>query len=1036
MTENVVKLDRRSVLAAGAFAGTGFPSIAAANGKRLRAIGLRTAMRHNPLGIDDGRPTLSWRVEGPPGTVQAAYQVVVASSAQRLEAGMGDLWDSGRVPGAECTGVRYSGLALTSGRICHWRLRIWDAEGKVSGWSEPASWEMGLLEEADWTGDWLAVESADERDDREAGAPWVQGAASASDRPTLFRLPFRSGAGPAWLTIMAEGKLEKLAIDGRAIALPARDPNGYGGAPAATFPFILADGDHVLSAQVSASWSSSAKPVAARIAAQIKVRGEDGGVSHIVKGWETQSTHDGKWRAAAALAPQPHFPWPATPARLLRRRFQLARAPQSARVHVAALGGYRLWINGKRVGIDELQSEPSEYRRHIPYRIYDVTTLLREGDNVIGAIVADGFYASYQSPDGRFAYGPAPRRIRLFVEVRDAGGGVKRVATDTRWRHTRSPVLMSEIYAGEDQDLRLWPAGWLEPGFDDESWDETWTVPAPTATLCAPLAEPIRETRIIRPFSIRRVRATRHIVDFGQNFAGRVRLKLDGQSGDTVIVRHAEILDIKGELDRRNLRVARAEDRYVLKGGGAVETLQPFFTYQGFRYAEVEGPDTLTPDMVEGVVLSSDLPEIGTFRVDNPLAQKLWLNTLWSQRSNFMGVPTDCPQRDERLGWTGDAQIFWDTAAFNMDVGGFTRSYTRILRDNQASNGAYPMWAPSPKGLGWGTDSATPGWADAGVMLPYVACLHGGDRALIDDNWNAMTAYVAGVLADNPDNLWRNGRGADLGDWLALDAKWPGDETTPKALIATAVLARSTEQLAQMARWTNRLAEAERWCRQAASVRRAFATAYVKDDGTVGNGSHTGYILALRLGLVPPALRRAAGAKLVADIRRRGTLISTGFLGTPLALDTLADIGETRLAFDLLLRTEYPSWGYMVEHGATTTWERWNSDTGDVTMNSFNHYALGAVCAFLYRRVAGIEPLEPGFRRFRVAPLIDSRIGSAGATLDSVRGRIETRWRILGDRITLNLHVPANSIADVLLPDLDRTIASGNHVFSARTSDA
>ncbi|HWT51531.1 MAG TPA: family 78 glycoside hydrolase catalytic domain, partial [Caulobacter sp.] len=535
----------------------------------------------------------------------------------------------------------------------------------------------------------------------------------------------------------------------------------------------------------------------------------------------------------------------------------------------------------------------------------------------------------------------------------------------------------------------------------------------------------------LAPVSIRRAAPRRHIIDFGQNFAGRVRLKIKGNGGDRIIVRHAEILDAKGELDRRNLRVARAEDHYVLKGDGDAEILQPVFTYQGFRYAEVEGPSVLTADRVEGVVLSSNLPEIGVFRVGEPTIQKLWLDSLWSQRSNFMGVPTDCPQRDERLGWTGDAQVFWETAAFNMDVGGFTRSFTRILRDDQAANGAYPMWSPSPRGLGWNATTATPGWADAGVMLPYVGYLHTGDRAVVDDNWSAMNAYVAGILAENPDGLWRSGRGADLGDWLALDAKWPGDETTPKDLIATAMLARSVDQLAQMAAWTGRTSEAARWRRQAEETRAAFAKAYVRADGSVGNGSHTGYILALRLGLLPPGLRKPAGEKLAADIRRRGVLLSTGFLGTPLALDALADVGETRLAFDLLLRTDYPSWGYMVRRGATTTWERWNSDTGDVSMNSFNHYALGAVCAFLYRRVAGVEPTEPGFGRFRVAPLIDRRIGSAGATLDSARGRIETSWRVVGDRVNLTLRVPANSHAEVSLPGLRRTVGAGRYRFEA-----
>ncbi len=315
-------------------------------------------------------------------------------------------------------------------------------------------------------------------------------------------------------------------------------------------------------------------------------------------------------------------------------------------------------------------------------------------------------------------------------------------------------------------------------------------------------------------------------------------------------------------------------------------------------------------------------------------------------------------------------------------------------------------------------------------MLPYTAYLHSGDRTVVDENWDAMTAYVDGISAANPDGLWSKGRGADLGDWLALDAKSPMDETTPKALIGTAMLARSLDQLAQMAAWTGRSTEAARWRAQHGRVRAAFTKAFVKADGTVGNGSHCSYILALRLDLVPDALRAKAGALLAADIRRRGTLLSTGFLGTPLALDALADVGEGGLAWDLLLRTDFPSWGHMVKRGATTIWERWNGDTGDVAMNSFNHYALGAVCGFLYRRVAGIDPIEPGFAKFRVAPVLDSRIARFGARVDSVRGRIETQWSYRDERAQLELTVPPNSSAEVRIGKELRSIGPGKHQLS------
>jgi alpha-L-rhamnosidase len=604
----------------------------------------------------------------------------------------------------------------------------------------------------------------------------------------------------------------------------------------------------------------------------------------------------------------------------------------------------------------------------------------------------------------------------MMLEIVQPDGERQLITTDADWKSATAPIRRSELYDGEHRDATFDQPGWTRSDFDARSWDTVWPAPDPTGRILARPVQPIRETRTLSARSIVQIAPRRHIVDFGQNFAGRVRLRLRGRSGNTVTVLHAELLDGDGRLDRRNLRAAQAQANYQLAGEG-VETLEPRFTYHGFRYAEVTGPETLTARMVEGVVLGSALPETGEFRIDQPVVQALWHNTLWSQRSNFIGVPTDCPQRDERLAWTGDAQVFWDTAAHNMDVGAFTRAFMGDLRDSQAANGGFPLWAPTAEGLGWGTPTPTPGWADAGVMLPHVSYLHSGDRTIVDENWSAMTAYVGGVLADNPDHLWSNGRGADLGDWLSLDATNPFEETTPKTLVATAMLARSAGQLAEMAAWTGRTDEAARWSEAHAAIRQAFASEFVDANGKVGNGSHTSHVLALRLGLTPASLAQATADLLAADIRRRGGLLSTGFLGTPLALDALADHGHGAVAWDLLLRTAYPSWGYMVAKGATTIWERWNGDTGDVAMNSYNHYALGAVCAFLYRRVAGVEPLAPGYGHVRIRPLADPRVGRAGATYRSVRGPISTDWHYQADgSLRLDIDIPANTRALIELP--------------------
>jgi alpha-L-rhamnosidase len=425
----------------------------------------------------------------------------------------------------------------------------------------------------------------------------------------------------------------------------------------------------------------------------------------------------------------------------------------------------------------------------------------------------------------------------------------------------------------------------------------------------------------------------------------------------------------------------------------------------------------LPEDVLEGVVLHTDLPITGILRVEDPTVEQLWRNTVWSQRSNFVGIPTDCPQRDERLGWMGDAGVFWDAACFNMDVSTFTRRFTHDICDAQGQDGAYPDFAPNPLDKPtFRGDGASPGWADAGVILPWTSWQRYGDTDVIAQNWPAMMKYVRMIAKRNPGCVWRNGRGTDYGDWLALDAKQPGDPTTPKDLIGTAEWANSSKLMIGMAAAID-AAEDRAFLEQLHQrVVQAFQRRFVKADGTIGNGSQTGYILALYYNLLPAELRQTALAKLAADIRRRGVLLSTGFLGTPHVLDVLADGGETELVYQLLKRTQYPSWGYMVAKGATTIWERWNGDVGDISMNSYNHYALGAVCGFLFRRVAGIEQIEPGFRRFRVRPLPHRLMRRGGADYESVLGRISTDWHLIGKNFALRLTVPANATAEVHVP--------------------
>ncbi|MBL8351925.1 MAG: family 78 glycoside hydrolase catalytic domain [Burkholderiaceae bacterium] len=699
---------------------------------------------------------------------------------------------------------------------------------------------------------------------------------------------------------------------------------------------------------------------------------------------------------------------------------------------ITALGAYEAEVNGQRVGDARLAPENSDFHQRLLVQQYDVTRLLRAGDNVLGAHVADGFYASEAIGRGRYPFGEAPRRLWARLEVQMPGGDRQVVTTDGLWRTAAGPVTFAEIYHGETHDARLESPGWSKPGFDDSAWAEAWSAPTPSCALHLQESPPIRAVMALPPRQVTRLPDGDHVIDFGQNFAGWCRIRVRGMAGHTITLRFAELLNSDGSVDMRNLRAARCTDRYTLRGEG-VETWEPRFTYHGFRYVQVSGwPSELQAGDIEGIVAHSDLPITGHLESSQAIVQGLWHNTLWSQRSNFFGLPTDCPQRDERLGWTGDAQIFWPTAAFNMDVRAFTRRFLADLRASQQPGGAY--MDTNPPAL---PAAGAPGWSDAGVVLPYTVWQHYGETELIDEHWASMERWMAWIAEPNSEGLWRHRRDVDFGDWLSLDAKSLMDETTPKLLTATACWARMLGMMVDMARITKRDAAAGHYGAWHRKVHAAFVREFVRDDGRVGNDSHTGAILALAFGLVPASLRQSVADRLAGNVRARGTLLTTGFLGTPFSLDALAEHGHAGLAVELLLRTEFPSWGYMVARGATTIWERWNGDVGDVAMNSYNHYALGAVTAFLYRRIAGIDVGAPGFSQIAVRPLLDARLGSGSASLQTAHGEIASEWQVRdGGDVDYRLTVPAGCIASVTLPGgTPHTLGPGTHQMVQRSAD-
>ncbi len=733
-----------------------------------------------------------------------------------------------------------------------------------------------------------------------------------------------------------------------------------------------------------------------------------------VSSWEMGLLSPDDWTSAWIAAPgsdgADNKPLPAV---LMRRAFTAAEAPAAARLYVTALGAYEISLNGARVGDARLAPESTDFRRRALYQTHDVTALIRPGDNVIGAHLGDGWYASaFAWKNERGIFGPPPNRLCAQLELTFADGHREMIIADEGWRTHPSWVLSSEIYDGETQDLRLRRPGWSAPGFDDTAWAAAVSAEPPWIAITSQISPPIRETLRLKPVSMNETAPGVFTCDFGQNFAGWVRVSVSGAAGTEIRLRFAEIVGSDGAVSTENLRGAKAVDTFILAGDG-VEVFEPHFTYHGFRYVEISGwPGTPAPEAIEGVVAHSDCAITGDLEIPDPTLDKVWRNSVWSQRSNLFGVPTDCPQRDERLGWMGDAQVFWDAAGYTMDVDAFTRRFLGDVRVAQRRTGGFPDVTPYE--LRW---DGSPGWADAGVILPWTLYRKYGDTAAIDEMWDAMVRWMDWIAVNNPDHIWREKRGVDYGDWLAVDAVKPGDPTTPKDLIATAFWAYDAALMAEMAAATGRDEAATAYTELRTRIGKAFVAEFVRDDGGIGNDSQTSHVLPLRFGLVPEALRAASVERLAADIARRGGKLSTGFLGTPYILDALADNGREDVAVGLLLQTEFPSWGYMVAQGATSMWERWNGDTGDVSMNSFNHYAYGAVTGFLYRRLAGIAPAAPGFERIVVRPLNDPRLDHGGGRYVSVKGPISTRWRRSPEGgFVLGLDIPPGVTAEVWLP--------------------
>lgn len=722
-------------------------------------------------------------------------------------------------------------------------------------------------------------------------------------------------------------------------------------------------------------------------------------------------------------APLPYF----------RRSFDVGPGLRTATLRVTALGIVEPFLNGCRIGDEVLAPGWTSYRHRVSVRTHDVTAVITPGQNAIGAIVGEGWAVGRIGYEGkRHHYSDRPA---LYLELElDYGTHVERIGTDPQFRIDTGAVRAGGIYDGEMYDARLEPHGWSTPDFDDSGWQNAVAFEWDLNTLEHDVAPPIRRIEELHPVSISTTTTGKSIVDFGQVLTGWVRLTVSGRSGETITLRHAETLTPAGELEPETLRTAKSTDRYILRGDG-LETWEPRFTFHGFRYVEVDGwPGELSPDNLTAVVVHSEMTRTGWFESSDPLLNRLHENVVWSMRGNFVGVPTDCPQRDERLGWTGDLHAFTPTAAFLYDVRGVLGSWLRDLAAEQSEKGFVPWVVPDVLS----TPSApTALWSDVAVGLPWALYREYGDPEILRRSYHSMTAFVDQVqgLLD-PNGLW--GSGYQFGDWLDPDA--PADDAsggkTDRHLVATAYLVKTATEMAAAARVLDLPQDAERYAALAERVRAAFRWEYVAPSGRLVSESATAYALAICFDLLDEDQRPTAGRRLAELVAKAGYTVSTGFAGTPLVAHALSDTGHLDTAYLLLMEQECPSFLYPVTMGATTIWERWDAIRPDGTLNStgmtsLNHYALGAIAHWMHRVIGGLEAIDAGYSRIRIAPQPGGGLRRARIVHDTVHGRVEVAWRLDGGQMTLDAIVPEGTSAEVILPlhpDAAReTVGGGTH---------
>jgi alpha-L-rhamnosidase len=1018
----------------------------------LKIDALRCENLVNPAGIDVTMPRLSWVIEtAQRNTRQSACEILVASSAEQLAHNIGDLWDSGKLATDESVLVPYAGQTLRSREACFWKVRVWDAAGQASAWSQPASWSMGILNPDDWHAQWIGLDGVAEPQNL-AGTSWIW-----SDDPeattNYFRRVITLPAGrPIQQAIFeftgendCRGWIGPFDLGARNSAKAVRwNDITTRLEPGQTYVFGLT-GHH-----------ADKHGAPAGVIGKLTIRFVDGETWVIPTDdqWKVSATADGDWNAIGydasqwgtpkVLAPAGAKPWGEThtaesrrlPARYLRKEFPVSNTIARATVSFSGLGLSELYLNGEKIGDAVLSPAFAQYDKRDFYVTYDVTKQLQPGANALGVTLGNGrFYADRSKVyTGTVTFGWPKLLLNLRIEYAD--GTASEVVSDDTWMlSTNGPIQANNDYDGEEYDARHELSGWCQPGLDTapgKNWQPAQIVAAPGGVMSAQMMQPIRVTSTIKPRSMKEIRPGVFIYDLGQNIAGWCRLRVTGPAGTQVTLRHAETLKPDGSLYMANLRSAEVTDRYTLRGTGGQEIWEPRFVSHGFRYVEVTGfPGQPDLESIEGRVVNDDLPVAGNFLCANDLLNRIYTNIVWGTRGNYRSMPSDCPQRDERQGWLGDRSEECKGEAYLFDIDPLYAKWRQDMADAQRTNGVIPDIAPAF----WPIYSDNVTWPSSAIIIPSALERLYGDRASLEKNYPSARLWIEHMLTMASNNIISKD---SYGDWCVppeeatlIHSKDPARQTD-KALLATSYFYHDLRLMEQFATELGKAEEAARWEHLAEAFKTAFNDKFLdRDKDQYSNGTQTSCVLPLAFGLVPEDMEARIFAHLLDKIEHESHgHIGTGLVGGQYLNRVLSDHGRPDLCYTIATQTDYPSWGYMVEHGATTIWELWNGNTADPTMNSGNHVMLiGDLVVWFYEYLAGIAPDDgqPGFKHIVMRPQLVGDLKFVKASHNSPYGLIASEWHRKGGKFDWRIEIPANTTATVYVPatELDKVGAGG-----------